>query len=137
MNTRHPGYIRFAPLVILLLTFTISGAVGWTGNDVIRWGHVILLGSATSLLSVGPRTRLGRVLRGLVVGFAVSLVLVAIGLVVGWVRAPTNFYNDGGPIGALLVIEFYLGLPLIVLAGLFSALLPVHPSSGRTWWGGL
>ncbi len=127
MNAARSGYVRAAPLLLFLLTFTISGAMGWIGNDVIRWGHVILLGAAISQLSMGPQTRLGRVLRGLLVGFAVSLLLVVIGLALGWVLDPTHFFDDGGPIGALLVTEFYVGLPLIVLAGLFSGLAPRAP----------
>jgi hypothetical protein len=113
------------PLAIVLASFAVFAALQWLGNDWARWAHIVLLAAAISLTST-PTMSLGRrALRGLWIGIFVSLLLVSFGLSVGWIEDRPHFFDDGGPIAALLIIEFYVGLPMMALATAFSTLAPV------------
>jgi hypothetical protein len=122
--------IRALPLAAVLTSFTICGVMLWFDNDFVLWAHVVLLAAAVAIISGPAKTAVRRAFRSFVVGLATSLILVAIALVTGWITDRPHFFDDGGPIAGLLIIEFYIGLPAAFLAALLSGL--VIPAL-KTW----
>jgi hypothetical protein len=120
-----PKFFRSIPLAVMVVSYAVCGALQWLGNDWVRWAHIVLMAVAISLVS-RPSMNLGqRVLRGLSISALVSLLLVGLGLAIGWVEDRPHFFDDGGPFAALLVTEFYVGLPMIALATAFGAMAPL------------
>jgi hypothetical protein len=121
-----PKLIRVMPLAAVLVSYAVSAALLWLANDALRWAHIVLLAAAIALVTRPSKNLPERVFGGLSIGVLISLLLVGVGLACGWVKDRQHFLDDGGPVGALFVTEFYVGLPMIVLAMVLSGLAHVR-----------
>ena len=126
MYDNMPKFVRAIPLTAVLVSYTVCGALLWLGNGWVRWAHIILMAAAISLACTPSLNLLQRVFRGVWIGLLVSLLLVGLSLTIGWIGDRQHFFDDGGPIAGLLIVEFYVGLPMVALAVVFSAAAPVR-----------
>jgi hypothetical protein len=113
------------PLAMVLASFTVFDAMQWLENGWARWAYIAFLAAAISLTSTPAMSFGQRALRGLWVGIVISLLVVGLSLGVGWIEDRPHFFDDGGPLAALLIIGFYVGLPTVALATVLSTLSPM------------
>lgn len=114
--------VRIIFFAIVIISFTACGAMGLFENQAVTWLHIVLLAAAFAVLSGPYGTWLRRAIRGFSIGLATSIMLVAIALAVGWIIDRRHFFDDGGPLAALFIIELYIGLPAALLGAVLSGL---------------
>ena len=124
-ESKMPNLIRAVPLAVGLVSYTACGVVLSLGNDWVRWAVVILLAVAVAMLA-RPSKKLGRrLLECFWKGLLVSLLLVGISLAAAWIGDRQQFFDDGGPIAVFLIIEIFVGLPMVVLSMVFAGIASV------------
>lgn len=113
---------RVTPLAVALMSFTACGVLMWFTNEAVIWLHIAMLAAAFAIVS-GPEARsVRRAGRALLIGLMTSVALVTIGLVSGWMTDRGHFFDGGGPLGVVLVIEAYVGMPAALLGAVFAGL---------------
>lgn len=88
---------------------------------------IISLAAAISFASAFSDGVSRRMLNAIWIGLVVSLLMIVIVLAVTWIEDRRNFYNDGGPTAAVLIVGLFDCLPMVGLAILIAGLVQLWP----------